>query len=102
MKTPDINALNAQKDELEAMWILTATNEGTYGAEEAVRKVGSGSPEFADCHIYARVGDKKTMVEGCDPEKAPGMIRYFHRELDRRRKEIAEINRQIKAIEEEK
>ncbi len=55
--------------------VLIETNEGTFGAEEAMRKIGTGDPTFCTYRTYIRVGDGRQRTEGLDPAKAPGRAR---------------------------
>jgi hypothetical protein len=53
---------------------LAETNQGTYGAAEAARKVGTGDPAHADYRVYESL-DGTRRVAGCDPARAPGRAR---------------------------
>jgi hypothetical protein len=53
---------------------LTATNEGTFGADEACRKVGSGDPAFATRRVYLTPAGQEH-VTGPDEGRAPGRMR---------------------------
>lgn len=64
---------------LERVEYMTATNQGTYGAVEACRKVGCGDPAFANRNEYETVGGSKRS-EGPDLDDAPGYMRQMNRE----------------------
>ena len=76
-----------------ARWVLVATNEGTYSADAALRAVGCGDPEFANCRIYEQVGTGQRRTEGCDEKRAPGWMRWFTRELAEAQAELAALRR---------
>ena len=97
MKTATKTNLEQRARELSTTWVLVATNQGTYGAAEACRKVGTGDPRHADCNIYEQVGTGKRRVEGCDFDRAPGYMRRFNSELADRQRELKELRTQIKA-----
>lgn len=54
----------------------TQTNSGTYGAQEAFRKVGTGDPHFADRDVYETVGGRVRST-GPAADRAPGYTRYL-------------------------
>ena len=54
--------------------VHTETNQGTYGASEACRKVGCGDPQFANREVYETVGGKRRET-GPDEDDAPGRMR---------------------------
>jgi hypothetical protein len=68
-----INGIERRIAELSAD-MLVETNEGTYGAAEAARKVGTGDPAHADYRVYESP-DGTRRVAGCDPARAPGRAR---------------------------
>lgn len=86
-----IEDLETQIKELAAREILTETNSGTYGNDEAVRTCGNADPMFAEYRIYTRVGDGRKRHEGCAVEKAPGRARYFSKELAEAQTKLREI-----------
>jgi hypothetical protein len=73
------------------------TNEGTYGAVEARRAVGTGDPVFANYTIWERVGDGTTRVQGCDPDRAPGRGRKYREAINAKRAELKSLREQIAA-----
>ena len=81
---------------LEASWVLVETNDGTYGADEAYRCVGSGDPRYADYRIYVQVGSGTRRREGCDPKVAPGRPRKFATALTTAYELLAELRRELK------
>ena len=74
-------------------WI--ATNQGTYGAEEACRKCGSGDPQFANREVYENL-DGTQYATGPDEEDAPGYMHpRSHIPAHVRREKIAALEAQI-------
>ncbi|NDD52982.1 hypothetical protein EBZ39_03740 [bacterium] len=67
-KQTEIESLGSEMIEIQ-------TNEGTYGGSEAVRKCGTADPRFANCHLFVSVDGTKKEYRGCDPDRAPGMMR---------------------------
>lgn len=90
--------LEKQANELAVSWVLVGTNQGTYSAQDAMRAIRVGDPQFADCMIYEQVGTGKTRVDGCDEERCPGYIRRFGRELAEKQSELKKLREQIKSI----
>lgn len=71
--------------------VAIETNEGTYGAEEACRKTGSGDPAHNNYTIFESLNGSRR-VRGCDPDKAPGYPRKLSvKSAAERRKEIARL-----------
>lgn len=89
--------LERQAKELAATWVLVGTNQGTYGAADACRAIGTGDPRHADCNIYEQVGTGERRVDGPDIDAAPGRIRRFNSELATKQAALAELRRQIRA-----
>ena len=82
---------------LESTEVMIATNQGTYGAVEACRAIGCGSPEFADCDVYETpLGVRR--VRGCDMANAPGRMRWFNRELTAKKAELQRLVAELKAV----
>lgn len=98
MATMTKTELESQARELAAMEVLVETNDGTYGAAEACRKVGCGDPAFAAYKVYVRVGDGRRRVVGCDPNKAPGYARHFRASLAEKQKALAALRAKIKQM----
>lgn len=94
-----ISNIQTQIEELANREILVETNDGTYGAQEACRCVGTGDPAFATYRVYQRVGGGKPRIVGCDRERAPGYARHFRDELVAAQRELAKLR---KAAEDEK
>lgn len=83
---------------LAAREIAVETNEGTYGASEACRAIGTGDPKFADYTIWERVGDGKRRVQGCDPQRAPGRARKLGLDdMAESRRRLADLRSQLRA-----
>jgi hypothetical protein len=66
--------LAKQCDELARREVHVETNQGTYGANEACRKVGTGDPAFANREVYETVGGTRRET-GPDANDAPGRMR---------------------------
>ena len=82
---------------MESEEILVATNQGTYGAAEACKAVGCGSPEFADCNVYETpLGARR--VRGCRMADAPGRMRWFSRELTAKKDELKRLVAELKSL----
>jgi hypothetical protein len=86
----EIRMLEARAAELSTRWILVATNEGTFGATEALRACGTGDPAFASYRTYARISGARKH-EGADPKSAPGRPRHFSCELTAAKEELTVI-----------
>lgn len=92
------NDLQKEIAALAATEIAVETNEGTYGAAEACRAIGTGDPRHANYTIWERVGDGKRRVQGCDPQRAPGRARRIgFTDLAESRKRLAALRRQANA-----
>lgn len=92
--------LLAEIRELESREYLVATNQGTYSAQEACRKVGTGDPAFADRNVYETVGGKKRTT-GPDHDDAPGRMREFpgnRQDMGADRKRLAELRKELAPI----
>jgi hypothetical protein len=97
MTSRKLSDLIAEADALSSVEYLTETNAGTYGATEACKAVGSGSPEFADYRHYQTVGGAHRRT-GCDAARAPGRARYLNSDdLRADRKRLAELKKEIRA-----
>lgn len=93
-KTTDaVRQAKVQADLLAQQWVLVATNDGTYGGDEAVRAVGTADPLFATCKIYEQVGTGRRKTEGCDQDRAPGRMRHFNRELTEKQQQLAQLRK---------
>ena len=98
-----ITSLDEQIAALEADEYMIETNQGTYGAAEARRKVGCGDPHFANRDVYETVGGTRR-ERGPDEADAPGRMRKFannvaelkgkRKTLNAMRKERRELQRQ--------
>lgn len=78
--------------------IAIETNEGTYGAVEAMRAIRTGDPKFADYTTYERVGDGTRRTVGCDPARAPGRARRLGADdMRAQRERLAELRRLLKS-----
>jgi hypothetical protein len=80
--------------------VMIETNEGTFSAQEALKKVGTGDPKFANYRIMESLdGGRRTI--GCDPSKAPGRaIRGNVLSASDRRKEISRLENLAKGLPE--
>lgn len=62
---------------LERTELHVETNQGTYGAQEACRKVGSGDTRFANREVYETVGGVRRET-GPSEDRAPGYMRRIN------------------------
>lgn len=92
-----IKSLEKQIRDLESTEIHVETNQGTYGATEACRKVGCGDPAFADRDVYETVGGGRRRERGPSEDRAPGRMRRINSEAmaDLRRK-LADLREQLR------
>lgn len=98
-KKSEIEALRKEAAELATGEILVETNSGTYGDYEALKCVGVGDPRYADYRVYARIGDGRERVEGCNRDEAPGVARRINRDLlCVEQKRLREIRAKIKEL----
>lgn len=96
--TPSKAELERMAAELSATWVLVGTNQGTYDANEAHRRIGTGDPRHADVMIYEQVGKPgKTRHHGPSGDNIPGRIRHFNSELSAKQVELSKLREQIKA-----
>ena len=91
MSLLQIHALQQKINQLENKRYLVESNEGTWGATEAVRKVGTADPAFANSRLYITLRGHKRR-EGCARRNAPGYWRHFS---DAERKSDREQLRQL-------
>src|SRR5690606_8333340 len=80
--------------ELANVEVLVSTNQGTYGLQEAARKVGAGDPRVADRNVYETVGGR-VRTTGPDEADAPGRMRHVGRS------ELRDLREQLQALREE-
>lgn len=84
-------------NELLAVEVCVETNDGTYGAAEACRCVGTGDPAFATRNVYETVGGK-TRYTGPREDRAPGRMRAGGRAvLADYRRQLADLRAELKA-----
>ncbi len=90
--------IQADINELRAVEYAVASNQGTYGAAEAGRKVGCGDPQFADRFIYETVGGNRRAT-GPDEADMPGRMIWWstNPELERDRAELSVLYEQLEA-----
>jgi hypothetical protein len=89
--------LQAEIDTLLRIDVHVRTNQGTYGASEAARKVGSGDPRFANREEYETVAGSKR-ASGPDEDDAPGRMRDIgSRTLIEYRAKVAALRQQMRA-----
>jgi hypothetical protein len=82
---------------LEATEVHVETNQGTYGAAEACRKVGTGDPAHGNREVYETVGGTRRAT-GPDEDRAPGRMRRINAEtLADYRKQLAAWRRALAA-----
>lgn len=88
--------MEAELRAILACEVHVQTNQGTYGADEACRKVGSGDPAFANREVYETVGGKFRST-GPMPDDAPGRMRHINAsEMAEKRARCAELRRMIR------
>lgn len=91
MASDEIEALKREIDAISRVEVHLETNQGTYGAGEACRKVGTGDPHFANREVYETVGGKRRST-GPDADDAPGRMRLIGtEEMSRLRKRLADL-----------
>ncbi len=86
-------ATTLEIEALRCVEYLTETNEGTFGAHDCRRAVGSGDPAFGTYRVYESVSGTVRHT-GCGKDRAPGYARRLNRDAlaaDRRR--LAELLR---------
>lgn len=72
--------LEAKIKRIDAQWVMVDTNDGTYGAIEAQRLIGTGDPKFATWKRYRNVAGKERMenpeaeIAGVGRPQAPSGI----------------------------
>lgn len=75
-----------------------ASNAGTYGPHEAVAKVGTADPAFADRRTLVFV-DGTTVHEGPSADRAPGRMRHLgYAQVQAARARLAELRRMLDAL----
>lgn len=85
----EINALSGVE-------YLVETNEGTFGAQEAAKAVGTGDPAYTVRKVFVTVGGS-TYSTGPTEEKAPGRIRKLNQTaLAADRKRLANLQNELK------
>ena len=94
--TINITAIDAEAKALANERVMVATNQGTYGASEACRKVGTGDPHFANCDIYEVVGDAPLSDAQLEKQfNGVGRLRIFREAISEKRKQLTDLRRQI-------
>lgn len=89
-------ALRAEARELAAREYLVATNQGTYSAQEACRKIGTGDPRHADRDVFETVGGGSRVTGPAEGSDLPGYMRGVSTDnLKADRKRLAEIRKAI-------
>lgn len=89
--------IQSEIDALLKIEVHVQTNQGTYGATEACRKVGCGDPMFANREVYETVGRTRRET-GPDADDAPGYMRPIGRELlNDLRKRLAALRAKLKS-----
>ena len=93
------DSLLASIQALAAKEHLIETNSGTYGPEEARRKVGSSVPEVAERNVYETVGGRQR-EEGPGATSAPGRMRRLDRTaLDEDREKLKALRKAFELTE---
>jgi hypothetical protein len=97
MNTTTKGEIAAEIKALENVELLIETNQGTYDAAEACRKVGCGDPQFADRKVYETVGGKRRET-GPDESRSPGYMRRINADqMSSSRQRLAELRKQIRS-----
>ena len=95
-KTRTAAEIQAEINNLLKLEVCVGHNEGTFSAEDAHRKVGTGDPSFATRNEYETVGGEKRST-GPSVEKIPGYMQYGGRErLAQHRRELADLYAELK------
>lgn len=90
--------LEREIEALSALEIHVETNQGTYGANEAARKIGCAEPRFANREVYETVGGVRREV-GPDEDRAPGRMRRINGdEMRRMRKLLADLRGRLRKL----
>lgn len=88
-------------DEILNTEVLVRSNEGTFGAAECCRKVGTGDPRFGTRKVYETPGGRKRVV-GVDEDRIPGRLLNMGqremKELKERLKELRAEEKKYKAL----
>ena len=96
MTTRTKDEIRAEIDNLMKIEVHVDTNQGTYGATEAVRKGGCGDPRFADREVYETVGGDKRET-GPDADHASGRMRPIgSKTLSDYRKQVAALRAEMR------
>lgn len=108
MKTKTIAQLEAEIARLSAEKICIETNEGTFGAEECGRAVGTGDPAYGTYRVMVLVAPtaddhpawRRGPVHVGPPKNvAPGYARRLNTELlAERRQHLADLRRELAAL----
>lgn len=97
MKTATKDSIQAEINALLRVEHMIETNDGTYGASEACRKVGSGDPAFATRRVYETVGGSRRST-GPDEADAPGYMRKINAEdMKADRKRLADLRAALRS-----
>ena len=83
-------------DNLLKIEVHVETNQGTYGAAEAVRKVRTGDPAYANREVYETVGGTRRET-GPGEDRAPGYMRRIgYTSLSEYRQQVAALRAELK------
>jgi len=93
-----IASVQREISQLAQVKYVVETNEGTYGPEEAARKVGTGDPMFATRRVYETVAGQRTET-GPDAEDAPGYTRQVNAmALSAERKKLQALEQRLQSL----
>jgi hypothetical protein len=81
---------------LEKIEVHVATNQGTYGGNDAARKIGSGRPAHANREVYETVAGR-VRTTGPGEDAAPGRMRQINgRQLTDYRRQVAALRAELR------
>lgn len=95
------NEFRDQELRLANEWVLYSSNAGTFGPAEAVSKVGTSDPKFAERNVYEQVGTGKIRTTGPEQDNAPGRMRHFTKALREKKQELVALRAKTQAHVEE-
>lgn len=91
MRDQDTQTIDDEIRTLEAVEVHVRTNQGTYGANECCRRVGTGDPAYGNREVYVTVGGR-VRETGPGESRAPGYMRDIgSRHLSELREQLARL-----------
>jgi len=93
-----LDDLQREIDSLLRVEVHVETNQGTYGATEAGRKVGTSDPAFANREVYETVAGTRRET-GPSEERAPGRMRRVNAgQMSRLRADLKHLRTRLREI----